>query len=264
MPNTMLFYRQITPLSRDSHRNLKLRGGADYGFAAHTHWLPVAGTEFYQASRSIPIVFVTEGRSEDGQVLAVLLVGLEHGGNDYVSADMQWKAEAYVPAFVRRYPFMMATAGGEGEEKPDKDFTVCFDAAFPGFGTEEGVPLFNADGSAGALLEEAVQFMNGFQNDLDRTREFIGELRRLDLLKRHSADVRGPDGRLFQVKDILIVDEKKFSQLTGPQLASLHEEGFLGWIFAHLMSLANLPALLELHMAKNPVAKNPAAENPKA
>jgi len=245
MSKTMLLYRNVRALSRDEHKGLRLAAADGFEFAAHTHWLPVAGVEFYQASRSYPIVFASEGQGNDEKITAILLTGLERDSNDYVSNDMQWKRDTYIPAFIRRYPFVLA-----GTPDNTREFTVCFDATFPGFNNKEGSLLFNEDGSETELLKNAVQFLNGFNNDLQRTNQFVAELRKLKLLEKRSADVRSAGGALFQIQDFLVVNEERFSKLTGSQLSHLHKNGYLGWIYAHLMSLANLPVLLELHMAK--------------
>lgn len=99
-----------------------------FEFAAHTHWLPVAGVEFYQAARSFPIMFASEGEGANEKVTAILLTGLERGSNDYISEDMKWAPNTYLPAFIRRYPFVLATS----QEKTD-DFMVCFGFIFPRF-----------------------------------------------------------------------------------------------------------------------------------
>ncbi len=251
MANVMLFYKNTTVLNREEHKNLKLKAVEGFGFAENTHWLPVAGVEFYQASRHYPIMFVSEGTGDKEVVTPILLVGLDHGNNAYVDKDHKWKADAYLPAFVRRYPFVPANA----DEKKNDEFMVCYDAAFAGFNTKEGMPLFNEDGTETDLLKGAVQFLLGFNNDMQRTRTFVEELRKLDILEKRSADIRNASGATFQVQDFLVVSEEKFAKLTGPQLEKLHKEGFLGWVFAHLMSLANLPTLLDLHLARKAPAK---------
>jgi hypothetical protein len=250
MTNTMLLYKNVTALSRDEHRKLRLRPAEGFAFAAATHWLPVAGAEFYAAARAYPIMFVNETAGDRTEISPILLVGLEAGHNDYVDNKQQWRAETYLPAFVRRYPFVLATAPEQTSE-----FTVCFDATSKAFSENEGQPLFGDDGSASALLNEVIAFMNGFTTEMTRTRRFVEELKRLDLLETRSAQIRSPDGGLFNLQDFLIVSEEKFGKLEAEDLAALHKEGFLGWVFAHLMSLGNLPELLKLHQTRKRLEK---------
>lgn len=193
------------------------------------------------AARHYPIVFVGEGEN----LRPILLMGLEIGHNDYVGKDGVWKRDTYLPAFVRRYPFVLADTGGKG-----KELTVCFDAAFPGWNEDEGRELFTADGKNSTFLDEMLQFMNGFNVEMERTAAFMRELGRLNLLEKRSADIRSAGGATFKVQDILVVDEGALSKLSGADLESLNKAGFLGWIFAHLMSLGNLNALFDLHLAR--------------
>jgi len=95
-----------------------------------------------------------------------------------------------------------------------------------------------------------LQFMNGFNVEMERTAAFVRELTRLNVLVKRSADIKSASGSTFQVQDILVVDETAFSKLSGEDLELLNKSGFLGWIFAHLMSLGNLPALFDLHLTR--------------
>jgi hypothetical protein len=241
----MLFYRNVAVLSRDEHRGLKLKPVEGFAFAARTHCLPVAGAEFYQAARCYPILFASEIKNGEREIVPILLVGLDPGHNEYVNKALQWKVSAYLPAFVRRYPFVLAETPNKGSE-----LTVCFDRDFEGFNEVEGQPLFNNDGSPSVLLSNAMQFMNWFNQEMARNRHFVEALVRLDLLDKRSAEIRSAAGDLFNLQDFLMVSEDKFAKLKASDLASLHEAGFLGWIFAHLMSLGNLTMLFDMRQAR--------------
>lgn len=237
----MLLYKQVAALSREAHMKHKLKPLEDFSFAAETHWMPVAGVEFYQAARSYPIVFV----QENDEYRPILLMGLEAGSNEFINANKQWKRETYIPAFVRRYPFVLADTGAK-----NKELTVCLDPTYAGWNEKEGKELFKADGTNSPFLEEMLQFMNGFNVEMQRTAEFTKELDAMKLLIKRSADIRSPDGQTFQVQDIFMVDEEALNKLSGANLEKLNKAGMLGWIFAHLMSLANLPALFDLHLTR--------------
>jgi len=242
----MLLYKRVTALSRDDHKDYKLKPVDGFEFASTTHWMPVAGAEFAHAARHYPIVFTGEGDN----LRPILLLGLEIGHNEYVGKDKAWKRDSYLPAFVRRYPFVLADTGAKG-----KELTVCFDADFPGWNKTEGRELFTAEGKNSEFLEEMLQFMNGFNVEMERTSAFVRELGRLKLLEKRSADIRSANGSTFKVQDILVVDEAALSKLSGADLEALNKAGFLGWIFAHLMSLGNLTSLFDLHLARKGAEK---------
>lgn len=245
MSTVMLLYKNVTLLSRDVHRTLKLGPVDTVEFAARTHWMPVAGVEFAQAARVYPIVFVRDGNADTGQITPILLLGLEPERNDFVADDQRWQPERYIPAFVRRYPFVLANTEGAGDE-----LSVCFDSTFPGLSETKGRPLFNEDGTNTEFLNETLLFLNGFNVEMNRTRAFVDALERLDLFDMKTADIRGYSGATFSVRDFLVIGEEKVSNLKGSDLEDLNRQGFLSWIFAHHLSLTNLPTLLDLHVSR--------------
>ena len=242
MSNILLLYKNITPLSRDAHKHLKLKPSSELAYATHTHWVPVAGAEFYQAALTYPILFMRDQEGEKEIFRPIALLGLKEGRNDYLMHDKKWAHHHYLPAFIRRYPFVLANQGTNEQE-----FTICFDASFEGINETEGQSLFGEEGRNSAFLDEIIQFMNGFRLEMERTQQFVEQLTKLDLLEKRSANIRSKSGATFQIESFWSVSEEKFSKLGAEALHDLHQQGYLGWIFAHLMSLANLPALLEMH-----------------
>lgn len=234
---TLLLYKEIKALNRDEHKLLKLKVGGDSHFAAATHLVPLAGLEFFQAARSYPIVFVGEGDS----VSPIALLGLEQGDNSYVQDDGRWHANAYVPAFIRRYPFVLA----QGE---DDGFTVCIDAGYSGWNEADGQALFKDDGSNSDYLNEMIQFMQGFTAEMQRTRDFVEALKALDLLVARTLKLTHASGESFVLRDFMAVDEERFLKLDDDQVLTLNRKGYLGWVYAHLMSLGNANQLFERYL----------------
>ena len=238
MSTVMLLYKQVVALSRNEHKNLKLSPLKDFSFAANTHWVPVAGIEFYRAAKYYPIVFAGEGEA----LAPILLLGLKANQNDFVESNMQWRKDVYLPAFIRRYPFVLANTNTES-----KDLTVCVDMACPALNREEGRELFKDDGTNGEILDNFMKLLQEFTAEMERTKQFVAELKERDLLIRRNADIRSMEGATFKVQDFVAVNEEKFGKLSGADLESLHKKGFLGWIFAHLMSLNSLTNLFDMH-----------------
>lgn len=231
---TMLFYDDIAALNRDSHGKLRLRrADGDVGFAAGTNFVPLAGTEFGQVARDYPIVFA--GREDDLAAIAVL--GLRQGQNLFVEPDGRWARGHYIPAFVRRYPFILA------EQGDGKDFTVCIDQSWRGFNDKDGEPLFE-DGKESEFLKGIIDFLRLFHAEMLRTREFVARLKALDLLIRKDLQLTDAAGNAFTIRDCQVVDEERLHALKDKQVAELHKSGFLWWIYAHLISLGNTVRLL--------------------
>lgn len=235
---TLLLYKDIKALNRDEHKTLKIKSADDCTFAAGTHLVPLAGLEFFQAARHYPILFIGEGN----QATPIALLGLSEGHNAFLDAKAQWQANTYVPAFVRRYPFVLAQEG-------DESFTVCFDAAYSGWNDQEGRELFSGSGENSDYLNEMIQFLQNFTGEMERTRAFVARLNELELLVPRTLQLTHASGETFVLRDFLAVDEQRFVALTDEQVLQLHKDGFLGWIYAHLMSLGNANQLFQAFLA---------------
>jgi len=230
---TMLFYDKVVRLNRERHRKLRLRAAESKAeFARATHFVPLAGSEFYQAARDFPILFASD---ETGSPIALL--GLRENENLFLEKDGAWLEGVYVPAFVRRYPFILA----QGESK--KKLTVCIDEKFTGFGEEEGNLLFDQDGKDTALLARTVEFLNNYAADMEFTQFFVKRLLELELLITRSLRITDSKARNFILNDFRVIDEEKLAKLDDATLGELHRRGWLNWIHAHLISLGNINRL---------------------
>ncbi|UVE18468.1 SapC family protein [Pseudomonas sp. LS44] len=236
---TMLLYKDIKALNRDEHKALRLKPVENCEFAAGAHLVPLAGLEFFQAARHYPIVFIGEGE----QATPIALLGLQDGHNAFLDDGQKWLANTYVPAFVRRYPFVLA-------QDDAQNLTVCIDAAYPGWNQEEGRELFTGEGGNSGYLEEMIQFLQNFTAEMQRTRELVTTLNDLQLLSPRSLQLAHGSGETFVLRDFLMIDEEKFAALSDEQVLALHRKGFLGWIYAHLMSLGNANQLFERFLSE--------------
>ncbi|WNL47101.1 SapC family protein [Dyella sp. BiH032] len=229
----VLFYERPVPLNRTQHKDLRLKGIPSLRFAAGVHSVPLTGVEFPAAARDLPILFAGNSMEEAGPMA---LLGLRQNENLFVDADGQWAANTYVPAFVRRYPFVLAEkpAGEEGD-----DFTVFLDEAYEGFGSDEGERLFKEDGTDSDMLKNAVNFLGEFQQHVGRTQWFMEQLRKHDLLEPRNIRLE-KDGKAINLNGLYVVSEEKLRKLDAKTAHEFLTEGVFGWIYAHLLSLANI------------------------
>jgi len=227
------FYKNVVPLDRDRHRHLKLRMEGRAEFAAKTHFVPLAAIELYEAARDYPIVF-----TGDDNAVPVAVLGLRAGENLFVGADGRWALGTYVPMFVRRYPFILSRTTPEST-----DYAVCIDESWEGLSDSEGTPLFDQEGKETELVAQAVSFLQGVLTENERTRRFVERLKQLELLTVQSMQVRDAVGRTYALRDFRIVDENKLKALENDVIVDLHRSGYLGCIYAHLVSLGNASRL---------------------
>lgn len=230
----VFFYERPVPLNRSEHKDLRLKAIPNLQFAARVHSVPLTGVEFALAARDLPILFAGPSAAEAGPMA---LLGLRQDENLLVDANGQWAPSTYVPAFIRRYPFVLAEKPPEQTE--GDDFTVFLDEAYPGFGTEEGERLFKEDGTDTEMLTNAVNFLGEFQQHVGRTHWFMDQLRKHDLLESRNIRLE-KDGKQINLNGLFVVNEEKLRQLDEKVAQEFLKEGVLGWIYAHLLSLANI------------------------
>ena len=239
------FYRKVTVLNTVEHRNLKISTiDHPFRFARDTTAVLVAGVEFSEASKEYPIVFT---RNREGKVAPVVLLGVRAGENLFVDPDGRWHAR-YVPAFVRRYPFVLA------EQGPRQELLVCVDANYEGLSVDHGDLLIGADGHPTQRLEEILAFLRSFQAEFTRTPALVDKLESGGLFRELSARVETQAGNRFDIGSFLAIDEEKLTALPDAQVLDLYRSGAMGLVFLHLSSLGNLNRLLELINAREAAA----------
>jgi len=237
--NLPLFYQNVTPLNRDRHGSWRIAPTNSYGFAAKTNSIYVAAVEFARAVREYPIIF---GKGADDTVFPVALLGLKNGQNLFVDSKGNWQA-SYIPAYVRRYPFILAESSENGESR----FTVCLDESYPGFiqNGKKGQPLFDENGEQTDLLQQSVEFLKDYQGHIERTRRFCEKLVELDLLEAVRADIALPGGEKQALGGFLCVSRNRLKQLDADKVSELLQSDQLELIYTHLLSLNNLNNLLQ-------------------
>jgi hypothetical protein len=222
-----LLYSAIVPLRSDLHRNWKAARTDRLSWVAGQNVLPLTTGEFSQAQRHYPIVF-----SLDKDPVPLALMGLTPGTNAFVEADGRPNPDAYLPAYARRYPFILA------RRQPDAaELSLCFDPASDLVGSfDEGEALFD-NGVPSATCRDILAFCQKFEESGEQTRRFVAELLRHDLLVDGQVDIqtKGAAGSTFG--GFRIVDNARLAKLRGHVHRQWAENGILRLIYAHLFSL---------------------------
>ena len=237
-----LLYEDPILLRQDLHSDAALLAADSFQFAARAIAVPINITEFARAARCYPIVFAD---TEDPFPLAV--TGFRDGANLFVDAGGQWAEGAYVPAYVRRYPFLPVTT--EGSETLmlaiDRPRLVERTGDLP---ESEPQRLFGTDG-ASALSKRALAFCERYHRDHLRTATFVAALREQDLLTPQQADVRLPDETRFRVDGFRTIDRAALRRLPDALLAEWFRSGWLDLAALAEASQANWQTLLHRNAA---------------
>lgn len=222
-------FQQPEALNPQRHAALGLSEVPDYTFAAEEMLTPVFSGEAWHIAREYTLVFPREG----GLPLAIL--GIQQGVNAYVGSQPAWWGR-YVPAHIRRYPFVAAPQTTEDGEQA---FTVMIDRQAPQLLENGGQPLFEEDGPS-QLLQEVQRVLGNLEKDASRTRQLVEQIDAAGLLVERSLYIHVKDGEDRGLKGFRVIDREAFRQCDGETLAALNRTGALDLIQAHFCSLTNL------------------------
>ncbi|WP_122466109.1 SapC family protein [Brevundimonas lutea] len=237
LSGNVLFYSKPEPLSVEAHGKLGVNAlDNPYAFVGQTNMVPLTVTEFAPAALNYPVVFLGDARAP------VAIMGLNQNTNLFVEANGAYRADAYLPAFVRRYPFVFATQEDQGR------MVLCIDREAP-MVSEGGETALFADGKPTPFTENAMKFCTDFEQERRRTESFVKLLQEHNLLtvREFNYTPRNADGSAGQpqkVAEFYGVSEEKLNALSADTFKTLRDNGALGQIYAHLMSLQNWDRLI--------------------
>lgn len=223
-----LFYKALVPINRQEHATWHSRQTDKATWLVNQHAVPLTVEEFPAASRHFPIVFSS---GEDTVPLA--LMGMNEGVNVFVEDDGTLRAPIYMPAYARRYPFLLARLSPDSEE-----LSLCFDPTSNLVGEfEDGAPLFDGDEPTPAC-KAMLEFCEQFEIAGSKTGTFIAEIRKHKLLIDGELSIQIPGQEQPLVyRGFQMIDEKKLRDLRGDVLRQWNQNGLLPLIYAHLFSL---------------------------
>jgi hypothetical protein len=231
-PSLPLFYNAIEPLNLDQHGKMKVRGITSMPDIGRTHAVPLTVDEFTLVQRHYPIVF-----SVGDTPVPIALMGLNEGVNVFLDGNGRaTDPNLYIPAYLRRYPFLLAKLRPESDE-----LSLCYDPTSGAVGDfDEGEPLFDGD-QPSAATKAILEFCEQFEAAGLRTTAFVEELAKSDLLMDGEVAIQ-PEGadQPFVYRGFRMVDEEKIRNLRGDELRKMNQSGMLPLVFAHLFSLSQM------------------------
>ena len=242
-----VFYNDLIPLSSVDHAGYHVRPSDSAPFLTKQHAVPLTVDEFMSAQRFVPIIF-----SGGDEPVPLALMGLNEGVNTFLDDEGKLRGPAYVPAYVRRYPWMLAKL------RPDTDeLSLCFDPTSDAIGEfEDGQPLFE-DGKPAELVQGVLKFCEDFEQAAARTGQFMKDLQELGLLMDGEVAIQVPgNDQPFVYRGFRMVNEEKLRDMRGDQLRKISQNGMLPLIYAHLFSLQLMREVFEAQVAqgKGPVS----------
>ena len=256
LSGNVLFYSKPEPLAKELHSNLGVkRMDGPFSFAKAGHAIPLTVGEFPLAAVTGPIIFVGDEK------LPIAVMGLNAGENMFVKDDGTFESGIYIPAYVRRYPFVFAN------DEQNKQMVLCIDRDAE-FITDKGYDMafFEANGEPTEYTKNCIEFCNNFEVERQRTMSFVQLLKDLDLFETKTAQFTpanpdGTPGEPQKIAEYFGVSEEKLNKIPGDKFVELRDNGALGQIYAHMHSLVGWDRLIALAMTKAAAEQQPANLN---
>lgn len=240
-----IFYKDLVPLNSKEHAKFKTRPIDSAKFMEGHHAVPLTVEEFVSASRHFPIIF-----SAGDNPVPLALMGMNEGVNVFMDDAGQFTAPVYLPAYIRRYPFMLARL------RPDSDeLSLCFDPSSEAVGEfkKEGEALFEGEAPS-ENTKNILKFCEDFEQAGARTHQFVEELKKAGLLMEGEVSIQQEGNENpFVYRGFQMVDEDKLREMRGDELRKMNQNGMLPLIHAHLFSLQLMRELFASQVAQGKV-----------
>ncbi len=247
----VLLYSKPEPLSVEAHGKLGLKQvERPFDFVAKTQAIPVTVTEFALCAAHFPIIFT------GGEYQPLAIMSIRPDENLFITPTGFFEFGAYVPAYVRRYPFVLAN------DARNEQMVVCLERSAAMIQENAEVPLFE-NGKPSPFTEQVIEFCSNFEMEHQRTDGFVKLLKDLDLFDTKQAvftpqAADGTQGETQRLAEYFGVSEEKLNALPAEKLVELRDSGALIQIYAHLQSLVNWDKLVARTMLKDGSAPLPA------
>ena len=250
MASQMLIYESAVPVSSTRHGGWSVEVGADYSFSKNVNSVPLMAVEFPNAATEYAVVFSGAGEA----MIPAVILGMRGNENLYLTGQGAWQAK-YLPAFVRRYPFVFSSS------VDGKTFTLCIDESFPGCNQQgRGERLFNDQNKPTPYVENVLKFLEQYQIEFRRTQAFCAKLRELDLLEPMRAQANLPGGEQVALTGFMAVNRERLKALPAEALAELAKTDALELLYLHLQSMRNFSGMMDRLSAQRSAETGETAE----
>lgn len=229
-----MFYTSPRPLDRVRDAALRISRPQNFRFAEKTNAIPLLAEEFPMAAAYYPIVFAAGPAP-----IPAAVVGIRNDQNLYIDKQGQWRNGGYLPAYVRRYPFILM------DDPEQKQFVLCLDDSSEMFRPDGEFPLFDGENPS-EFTQSAMEFCAALRQQGETTESFTAALKEHDLLVPNDAQIDMPDGSRLQLGGFLVIDPQKFDALPDNVYLDWRRKGWVGLVYAHLLSSHRWQSLVTL------------------
>jgi hypothetical protein len=243
MSKQLLFYKTAVPITRARHFDCSLTSIEGFEFSQGINSVPLTGVEFPMAAAEYPIIFA----GTEGEIAPAVILGLGASENLFLAPDFSWMGK-YIPAFIRRYPFVFSRA--------DDRFLLCVDEEYAGFNRNGlGQKFFTPEGELAPFVQKVLAFVQEYQAQFTRTQMFCAKVEKLGILEPMQAQITIDGVMQNMLSGFQVVSREKLKALPGDTLAELAATDELELIYLHMQSMRNFEALRDRMMTSRQMVR---------
>ena len=228
-------------LNNVDHQDVRIITERSARFGDNLMQCPTFPFEFRNVQAFYPIMFQ---RTASGGFHPMALFGFQENENLFLAED-GWRA-AYIPAMVRREPFLIGFSDALEPNNPERTRVLSVDMEHPRVNTETGEPLFLPLGGRTPFLENIADLLETIYAGIEHGKAFVGALQEQDLIESVTLEVVLNDGSRNQLIGYHCLAEERVQALSGKLLGEFNRKGYLMPMFMVLASMANIQRLVEL------------------
>ena len=227
-------YKNIEVITLEEQKNSGVANIESFTFAKDIRTAPITVNEYYEACKTYPILFT---KTAENEWFSLALLGLDDR-NQFVDKDGVWRKHCYVPAHIKRYPFLFVENNKRLLLAFDSECKVSKDTAGDRY-------FFEESGEHSNFLKQVITAMNQAQAFSKTTKEFIKMIDELGLLEESGIKGQNSEGKEISMGGFWVIKEDKFNELNPKEKAKLCKKGYMQPLTAHLISISNIQKLLD-------------------
>lgn len=227
-------YKNLEILNKITHKNKSVKEVKNFFYAKNLTSAPITSAEFFEACKNYPIFFA---KDKDNNWFTSVILGYKENNNLFVDEKGNWEKSHYIPAFVRKYPFVFIK-----EENKDNLFLALDKDYLDDEKNDETRKLFNDKGENTNILKNVLTFLNQFYADSLSTKEFIKQLDEWEILEEKTVIINDKKEQ-FNISGLYVVNEEKLKNLSKKKKNDINDKNAIPLITAHLISLSNIQKL---------------------
>jgi len=227
-------YKNLVVLDKAKHKELKINPLEDLEFARESAFIPVVASEVASVGATFPVVFSAD---ENPSLIALVSLG---SGNLALDENGKWITN-YVPSFLRKYPFALASTESNPEQK-----VILIDEDSKLFSKSKGKKLFKSSGEHSDTLSHAIKFLTAHEKEMVITKNVAKIIADSGILEDREIAVGEGEEKKVLVNGFKVVDREKLNALSDDILADWVRKGIISMIDAHLKSLEHIQTLFNI------------------